>query len=364
MQTRYADVNEEVYRLHYLKQDRAQSRKVIRVVIWASVPLAYVDLAFLSLTKAFFVLLLLRSLLFFYSWWMLKKAERIADPGQLDRQMLGWSASVLLLQLLSNASLPKEYLGHYLIDAWICMIYFIVVPLPLRLLRAPMLAFVLASLVLLAFKQSVVFAYAVSVTGILLASTYTGYAISMYLHRYRKKILSREMELARQESIDPVTGVANRREFMRVSASELQRHARGGKSLSVLVLDLDHFKDIRDTYGPHAGDVVLLEVSKRIKRAMRSYDCLARYGTEEFCVLLPEASAEDANRVARRSLTTIIAMPVAMLGQEIKISASVGVATMIEGDTPDSMLKRADEALSLSRRVMTGTTRYQQASVV
>ncbi|CAN5840743.1 hypothetical protein BH11PSE12_BH11PSE12_01470 [soil metagenome] len=364
MQTRYTDVNEEVYRLHYLKQDRAQCRKVIRVVIWASVPLAYVDLTFLSLTKEFFILLLLRTLMFFYSWWMLKKAESIADPGQLDRQMLSWSASVLLLQLFSNGSLPKEYLGHFLIDAWICMIYFIVVPLPLRLLRPPMMAFVLASLVLLAYKQSVVFAYVVSVTAILLASTYTGHAISMYLHRYRKKILSSEMELARQESTDPVTGVANRREFMRVSESELQRHARGGKSLSVLVLDLDHFKDIRDTYGPHAGDVVLVEVTKRVKRATRSYDCLARYGTEEFCVLLPEASAEDADKVARRTLTTIIAMPVAMLGKEIRISASVGVATMIEGDTPDSMLKRADEALIRSKSAMGGATLYHQPSAV
>lgn len=349
MQTHYPDVNEDVYRLHYLKQDRAQCRKVIRVVLWATVPLAYVDLAFLSAGKLFFSLLLLRTLLFFYSWWLLKKTASIADPQQLDRQMLYWSASVLLMQFVSNASLPREYFGHYLVDAWICMIYFIAIPVSLRILRPSMTGFLIASLGLLTYKLSPVFAYTVSVTAILLASAYTGHSIASYLHRYRRKILSAEMELERQEITDPVTGIANRREFMRVSESELQRHTRQGKSLSMLVLDLDHFKQIRETYGPYAGDVVLVEVTKRVKRATRSYDCLARYGTEEFCVLLPEASAEVADRVASRTLATIVAMPVAVSGQELKVSASVGVATMLDGDTADSMLKRADEALSKGR---------------
>lgn len=349
MQAHYPDVNEDVYRLHYLKQDRAQCRKVIRVVMWAALPLAYVDLAFLSISKSFFSLLILRTLLFFYSWWLLKKTTSIADPRQLDRQMLYWSASVLFIQFFSNASLPREYFGHYLVDAWICMIYFIAIPLSLGVLRPPMTGFLIASLTLLSYKLSLMFAYAVSVTAILLASAYTGHSIASYLHRYRKKILSAEMELERRENTDPVTGIANRREFMRVSESELQRHVRQRKSLSVLVLDLDHFKQIREIYGPHAGDIVLVEVTRRVKRATRSYDCLARYGTEEFCVLLPDASAEVADRVAHRTLATILAMPIAVSGNELKISASVGVATMLEGDTADSMLRRADEALSRAR---------------
>ena len=349
MQTRYPDVNEDVYRLHYLKQDRAQCRKIIRVVMWVALPLAYVDLAFLSISNAFFTLLFLRSTLFLYSWWLLKKTSSIVDPQELDRQMLRWSASVLLIQFVSNASLPKDYLGHYLVDAWICMIYFITIPIPLRVLRPAMTVFLLASLGLLAYKIMPAFAYAVSVTAILLASTYTGHATSSYLHRYRRKILSAEMELDRQESTDPLTGVANRREFMRVSESELERHSRLGKPISMLVLDLDHFKQIREAHGSRASDIVLVEVTKRVKRATRSYDCLARYGTEEFCLLLPEASAEIADIVANRTLATIGAMPVAVAGKELKVSAKVGVSTMVEGDTPDSMLVRADEALSRAK---------------
>ncbi|MCX7219601.1 MAG: GGDEF domain-containing protein [Burkholderiales bacterium] len=363
MQNRYPDVNEELYRLHYLKQDRAQSRKLIRVVMWATLPLAYVDFSFLGTSQQFYSLFCLRLLLFVYSWYLLKASISTANPQQLDRQILRWSAAVLLMQFVSNASLPRDYFGHYLVDAWICMIYFVTIPLPLKSLRPAMLAYLVALLVLLAYKVIPTFAYVSSVVAILLASAYTGHATSAYLQRYRKKILSAELELDRQESTDPATGVANRREFMRVSESELQRHIRFGKSLSMLILDLNHFKQILDEYGAPAGDVVLIEVTRRLKRATRSYDCMARYGTEEFSLLLPEANAEDANKVANRILSTIAAMPVAMAGQEIKISATVGIATMQEGDTQESLLDRATAALKSAKNVNLAPGMQQRASM-
>lgn len=364
MQNRYPDVNEELYRLHYLKQDRAQSRKLIRVVMWATLPLAYVDFSFLAASRPFSLLFCLRFLLFIYSWYLLKVSVRIANPQQLDRQILRWSAAVLFVQFVSNASLPRDYFGHYLVDAWICMIYFITLPLPLKSLRPAMFAYLLALLALLAYKVIPTFAYVSSVLVILLASAYTGHATAAYLQRYRKKILSADLELDRQESTDPATGVANRREFIRVSESELQRHARFGKSLSMLILDLNHFKKIQDDYGAQAGDVVLIEVTRRLKRATRSYDCMARYGTEEFSLLLPEANAADAEIVANRILSTIAAMPVAMAGQEIKITATVGVATMQAGDTQDSLLLRATVALKNAKKGMTAPSMQPCAELV
>ncbi len=349
MQIRYPDVTEEVYRLHYLKQDRAQCRKVMRVVMWASLPLAYVDFAFLSFGWGFFSLLFLRTLIFAYSWRSLKKTVSIVDPQALNRQVFRWSSAVLLMQFVSNVSLPRDYFGHYLVDTWICVIFFIVIPLPLRVLRPAIFGFTIASLGLLLYKTHPVFAYAVSVMVILPAGAYTGHAISSYIHRYRRKILSAEIELERKESTDPVTGIANRREFMRVSESELLRHARLGKSLSLLIVDLDQFKKIRENYGPVARDIVLVEITKRVKRATRSYDCIARYGTEEFCVLLPEATAEDAARIAARTRATIVAMPVAVSGRELKVNANIGIATMLDGDTTETMLRRADEVLVESK---------------
>lgn len=363
MQNRYPDVNDELYRLHYLKQDRAQSRKLIRVVMWASFPLAYVDFSFLATSTEFFILLCLRALLFAYSWYLLKASLSTANPQQLDRQILRWSAAVLLMQFVSNASLPRDYFGHYLVDAWLCMIYFVTLPLPLKSLRPAMFCYLIALLALLAYKVIPTFAYVTSVVVILLASTYTGHATAAYLQRYRKKILSADLELDRQESTDPATGVANRREFMRVSETELQRHVRFGKSLSMLILDLNHFKQIQDDYGAPAGDVVLIEVTRRLKRATRSYDCMARYGTEEFSLLLPEANAEDAHKVANRILSTIAAMPVAMAGQEIKITATVGIATLQDGDTQDSLLQRATAELRNAKKMNLAPMMQQRASM-
>lgn len=363
MHNRYPDVNDDFYRMHYLKQDRAQSRKVIRVLMCASLPLAYVDFSFLGASKEFLGLLLLRSLLFLYSWWLLRKSGSVNAPKELEHRMVVWSAAVLLMQFLSNASLPRDYFGHYLVDAWICMIYFISIPAGLRALRPAMLGYLIASFSLFAYKSIPSFSYVVSAVAILLASAYTGHMIASYLHRYRKKILSADVELDRQESTDPATGVANRREFMRVSENELQRHVRFGKSLSMLILDLDHFKQIQETYGPHAGDVVLVEVTKRMKRATRSYDCMARYGTEEFSLLLPEANADDVAKVAQRILATVAAMPVAMAGKEIRISATVGVSTMQAGDTQDSMLDRASAALRKAKAELHGNDMRQKCMV-
>ncbi|MFZ6845393.1 GGDEF domain-containing protein [Undibacterium sp. RuTC16W] len=346
---RYPDVSDEIYRNHYLKQDRGQSSTIVRVLLWASLPMVYIDYLFHGVTATFFVLLLLRMAIVVLSMLMLKRLASTPNPETLQRDMLLWIVPVLFTQFASNASMPSEYFGHYLIDTWLAMIYFIAIPLPLRALRAPMIVFVTASLCLLAYQHAALSAYTISVTSMLLAGAYSGHAISAYLHRYRRKILSAEQEMEHQSTIDPVTGVFNRREFMRISDSELQRHVRLGKSLSILVLDLDQLKQISDIHGHHAGDIVLVEVTRRMKRATRSYDCLARYGNEEFCILLPEAGAEDADRIAARTRATVLAMPVAYSGKELHVTVSLGVATMQEGDTASSMLQRADASLAKAR---------------
>ena len=346
MAVHYPDVNDEVYRLHYLKQDRIQSRRVVRVMMWALPLLAFLDFYLLVMSDAFWAISAVRVLIFAYSWWLLKKLSTIHDLATLTRQVSLWSAAVLLMQLSNDVMLPTSYFGHYLFAAWMCMIYFIALPIPVAALRPAMVLFLVLSFFSLALKVKDNLPYILSVAVMLLTSAYTGNVIGAYLHRYRKKILSAEMEIERQAITDPVTGVVNRREFIRVSSNEIQRHGRMGKNLSVLILDLDHLKQISENYGRHASDIVLIEVTKRVKRATRDYDCLARFGTEEFCVLLPDASAEVAARIAARARETVIALPIPFSGKELRVTASVGVATMLEGDSAETILKRAEEALN------------------
>ncbi len=351
MQTLYPDVSEDQYRSHYLNADIAQCRRVVTVAMWAMLPLMYFDFSLRQPGSLYLLLMAAHAAVFAFSLWFARHMPKILGAPKLDQQMLRWVWLALAVTLAGNASRPADYFGHYYIDIWIVAMYFVVLPLPLRLLNPPMVGFVAVSLSLLfLYKQAPAVSYTYNVALMLLLAAISGHTISSRTHRFRRKTLSAEQELERQASTDPLTGVANRREFMRISDGELKRHARLGKSLSLLVLDLDHFRKINEAHGHQAGEVVLVEVTRRMKRATRSYDCLARYGGEEFCVLLPEASIEDAGKIAARTKHTIIAMPVSVSGKELRVSATIGIATMLTGDTVASILKRADADLHRAKK--------------
>ena len=344
MQTTYQEIPDEQYRAYFQIQDRRQARLVVRVLMWSLLPLSFIDVLFHEFSVTSAVLLSMRALVLIFSWWFLKQLKVLGTAPVIDNYLFRWVVLVMLMQLISNALTPKDYFGHYMIDIWGCLMTFIVVPLPLKILRVPVVSFVIASLLLMVFKHAPYYGYSLGVAMMLPASAVTGHAIANYVHRYRRKLLSAEQELERQASIDPVTGVANWREFMRIAEAELQRHTRLTKPMSMLVLDVADFKKINDEYGPETADIILVEVTRRIKRVMRSYDNLARYGSDEFCVLLPEAAANDAEKIAGRTRTTVVSMPVTVSGKEIKIDATIGVATMREGDNVSALLHRAGDA--------------------
>ena len=344
MQTTYSEVSVDKYRDAFQQQDLSQASLVVRVLMWAMLPLGVIDVLFHQSTVVTAFLVLSRVVVVLYSGWFLQQLKVLKAAPIVTKYLMRWVVLVMLVQLISNICTPRDYFGHYLIDIWGCLMTFIVVPVPLPTLRVPVVSFVIASLLLLALKHPPYYAYPLVVAMILPASAVTGHAIASYVHWYRRKLLSAEKELERQASIDPVTGVANWREFMRLAALELQRHQRLTKPMSMLVLDVAEFKKINEEYGPETGDIILVEVTRRIKRVMRSYDSLARYGSDEFCVLLPEAAASDAQKIAERTYSTVVSIPVTVAGKEIKIAATIGVATMTEGDDVSSLLHRAGDA--------------------
>ena len=171
------------------------------------------------------------------------------------------------------------------------------------------------------------------------------------LNRMREEIEQRkeaERKLILQAATDPLTGIANRRTFMERARSELLRARRYTEPLSLLLIDLDHFKAINDAYGHQAGDRVLIEVARRISGTLRdSVDVFARLGGEEFVVLLPETAPAGALKLAERLRAVIAGTPVAQdNGPAIKVTTSVGAATLRLGDlTVDALINRADVAL-------------------
>jgi diguanylate cyclase (GGDEF)-like protein len=157
-------------------------------------------------------------------------------------------------------------------------------------------------------------------------------------------------ELRVHAETDALTGIANRRRFLDVLDQAHARAIESGGELSLLLIDLDHFKSVNDRFGHPTGDAVLSSVAGRLQARLRPGDLLARYGGEEFSILLPATSAEAALLCAERVLAAVSANPVTVDGYHLPLTVSIGLATLNDGDDathPDSalLLKRADLAL-------------------
>jgi diguanylate cyclase (GGDEF)-like protein len=147
---------------------------------------------------------------------------------------------------------------------------------------------------------------------------------------------------------DPLTALLNRREAERVLGLELTRVERNLQSLSVCMVDVDHFKTINDRWGHATGDRVLVHVAERLRKVCRSYDSVARWGGEEFLIVLPDASESVALDAAERLRTTVCDAPLpAGLDPDVDLSISVGASSVAPGaqHTIESVLGCADAAL-------------------
>ena len=148
-------------------------------------------------------------------------------------------------------------------------------------------------------------------------------------------------EVAYLASHDSLTNALTRRHMNEVCAMELERSLRHGHSMALLIMDLDHFKLINDTYGHQRGDHVLVDFVAKVNGLLRRPDQLARFGGEEFVALLPETTLEEALLVAER-IRAACALP----GIEPHCKVSIGVTTNAQGDdTVDSLIARADTAV-------------------
>ena len=145
---------------------------------------------------------------------------------------------------------------------------------------------------------------------------------------------------------DSLTELMNRRHFFEIAKFEFERTHRYVRTLSVMMIDIDHFKSINDAHGHTVGDLALREVAARIKHSVRTVDIVARYGGEEFIVLMPETSLHEARQVAERVRKSVSENPIEDDSVEITATLSIGVAQMDEqsGDM-DRLIMYADQAL-------------------
>lgn len=156
-----------------------------------------------------------------------------------------------------------------------------------------------------------------------------------------------EGELERNAHVDVLTGLNNRRHFFELAEQELARTRRHQQPLTVLMLDVDHFKQVNDTFGHHVGDLVLKRLSAVCASTLREIDVPGRIGGEEFAILLPETTREQGLDAAERLCAAMADATVPLEdGTPVHFTVSIGVATVETGDAEmDDVLKRADAAL-------------------
>jgi len=161
---------------------------------------------------------------------------------------------------------------------------------------------------------------------------------------------SRQIDLQLAEArLDGLTGTNNRKSFDEELTRRMAEWRRRQTPISLLMIDVDHFKKINDRHGHPAGDAVLREIARVLQATMREMDFVARYGGEEFAVILPSTVLRDARRAAERALEAVAGHRFALDDGELDVTVSVGLAEAMPGDDASTLVRRADEALYLSK---------------
>ncbi|KEF31186.1 hypothetical protein D777_02339 [Marinobacter nitratireducens] len=178
----------------------------------------------------------------------------------------------------------------------------------------------------------------------------TCYILDQSRRRSKLGLLKLAADFEHAAKHDALTGLANRREGLEQLEGEYDRYQRNGRAFSVLLMDIDLFKQVNDTHGHHIGDQLIILVARTLREQCRKVDTVARWGGEEYLVLLPETGENEAFKMANRIRLAIEASSIPLDDQTLQATISVGVATTREGESIDRLLQRADEALYAAKK--------------
>ena len=163
--------------------------------------------------------------------------------------------------------------------------------------------------------------------------------------KLQNELIGAQEELRFGATHDLLTGLWNHAAILDLLGRELRRMSRYRTPMGVLMVDIDHFKQVNDTYGHLNGDLALKEVARRVEQAARSYDFVGRYGGEEFIVLLSDCHLEEIRKGGERVRLAVAATPIKVGSTEINVTVSIGAASSSDANSQQDLLARADAAL-------------------
>ncbi|SFP49244.1 diguanylate cyclase (GGDEF) domain-containing protein [Nitrosomonas cryotolerans] len=169
--------------------------------------------------------------------------------------------------------------------------------------------------------------------------------------KINKQLIEHKKELEQRVTHDALTGLLNRTAIFDIFHKQIARAKRGGFSIAVIMIDIDHFKEVNDSYGHLTGDVVLCEIADRLLGSARSHEHLGRFGGEEFLAILSPCNKDGALKAAERFRTAIACKEVYAENEFIPVTISLGISVSTELDTLDKniLLRKADEALYMAK---------------
>lgn len=274
-------------------------------------------------------------------WWRQRREVKQASFFWLNLHVGLFSGSLLLMGLLGileRGSLVVMALALISVN----LVFFV----PLRWRHAYNVCAVVGSaLLVLSLMENDAIRTLVLCTELLALIVTAGFSGGL-LNRQRVQSLLTEHQLAQMAHVDALTGLASRRrveEFLRQEIARLEQ----GRALSLIILDIDHFKQVNDTFGHNTGDVVLRGVARLMQQRVRMDDLIGRWGGEEFLVICVGSPLTDAVDLAERLRERLLQHSFAEVGTK---TASFGVASAAPGDTPEALVERADRALYVAKQ--------------
>lgn len=342
------------YRAFHLKDDIRQSRFYVLIATVSVLSMIGTDtvihkdrpglILWLAVYRAGFAFISILALT------VLWKTVRVKT---YDRLMMGWMSFVVLFLLLFNFTRPPNFLTTSY-DVILPFAIYIISPLKIPLTFALVFAFTVGTLSIDFFYKTGIDPATLNMVLVAQLIVHViGLGSSIQIQSYRRKSFrayiqekdAKEM-VAYLASIDPLTKSMTRQQFFNIAESEFQRFSRYHRQLSILVLDADHFKNINDTYGHHAGDLVLRSLSLVVLEQKRTQDTYGRLGGEEFGLLLPETNLAQAKIVAERVQKAWAQTPCIVDGKVIHSTVSIGVAEATNDDQSfEDILRRADRMM-------------------
>jgi len=288
------------------------------------------------------------SLLYYYVLYF--KVEKVYAH---DRIVFLWTVVSVLLTVYVSYTRPYNYVAYTTTDVLLLFTIYVLVPNNLIFRLISCLLFTVLSMAVIFFcKHSIptpmlnlaLFSY--------ILTNVLGFVLSVRMYSYRRyQFVARMEEKKAKEAMeqlairDDLTGVLNRRKFYEIAESEFSRYQRYKHPFSLILMDLDYFKKINDRYGHLAGDEVLIKFAQGVDGMKRINDVFARWGGEEFVLLLPETPAREAYIFAQRIREEVSMRDFPVTGETVRITTSMGIAQANEDASLDGLVKRADDAL-------------------